>query len=345
MFTWRSSLWFDDMAIFKTMTAGFGLRPGSHWRCAVAEIIRRDAGRKIQGAHNSTNDSEFLRLIEKQLVDQKTTSLVSLMFAVFTCGSPCIYSKMGSQWTQDSKAADERNWHDLREEWTKCVCSDSFKNCNRTATGNGSQQRTCFQRACRAAEPKCPNLGLFLDLLMFHLSVWFYTHSNFWNTTKDLEPWFAIGSVCFSSISPFSFSFFLPSRWSISRSFWPQEIASESVSSPWHVLSFVVTEDTVLHSWDFIWFLMTLCCFLSFYSCVFVPTSVLSAKGVLRKNDIAQNRRFFSQQAATAAGTYGDCNAGSEVVHWKRANGFAEGTVKLLKLFWTVLLFIVRPWS
>lgn len=64
----------------------------------------------------------------------------------------------------------------------------------------------------------------------------------------------------------------------------------------------------------------------------FVLLLVLSAKGVLRKNDIAQNRRFFSQQAATAAGTYGDCNAGSEVVHWKRANGFAEGTVKLLKL-------------
>lgn len=83
-------------------------------------------------------------------------------------------------------------------------------------------------------------------------------------------------------------------------------------------------------------FLMTLCSFLSFYSCVFVPTSVLSAKGVLRKNDIAQNRRFFSQQAATAAGTYGDCNAGSEVVHWKRANGFAEGTVKLLILLFGV---------
>ena len=182
------------------------LRPGSQWCCAVAEIIRRDAGRKIQGAHNSTNDPDFLRLIEKHLVDQKTPSLVSWMFAVFTCGSPCIYSKMGSQWTQDSKAADERNWHDLREEWTKCykMCLFWFSDSdvNRTATGNGSQQRTCFQRACRAAEPKCPNLGLFLDLLMFHLSVRFYTHSNFWNT-KDLEPWFAIGSVSQFDLSVF----------------------------------------------------------------------------------------------------------------------------------------------
>lgn len=164
------------------------LRPGSQWRCAVAEIIRRDAGRKVQGAHNSPNDPDFLRLIEKHLVDQQTTSLVSLMFAVFT-----------PRW-----ALNEHRIPKLQMSETGTTCERSGQKVpvlilisfgNRTATGNGSQQRTCFQRACRAAEPKCPNLDFFwICWCSTSLSVWFYPHSNFWNT-KHLEPWFAIGSV------------------------------------------------------------------------------------------------------------------------------------------------------
>ena len=160
--TWRSSFWFDEMAIFKKMT-WLCLRPGSQWSCAVAEIVRRDAGRKIQGAHNSPNDLDFL-----QLINQKTTSWVSLMFTVYTPWPVNEHRIPKLQMSETGTTCERRLW-------TKCTCSDSDfiwlwcpqQNCNRKWLA----AKNVFSASLPSSRTKMPQSWIFWICWMFHLSI------------------------------------------------------------------------------------------------------------------------------------------------------------------------------
>ena len=205
-----------------------------------------------------------------------------------------IYS-MACQWTQDSKAADERNWHDLREEtvdkmylfwfWFHLAVMSTTELQQEMAR---SKERV-FSELAEQQNQNAPILD-FLDLLNVP-PLYPFGSMSFWirhsvNTIKYTQsPSITVNNVNTKYCCSFSRG----------EAFLGASGLKRSPARAWVALTCVICCHWKMQS-NILGILWWLCIVFSFHSNFIRLCLLLSilraAKGVPRKNDIAQNRRL-----------------------------------------------------